>query len=671
MIDRRTSAGSFLIAAALLCSCLGVENDDPSVATQSVSGAMTCNLKSDTNVYSIPSVTKPGYLLSFTEPTFGTRITRITGDPGTAIATGGTWGSDVHHQYSKIQAWNADQSLIFIENNREGGTGSVFLDGSTYQPVFSRSCPGSECRWHPSDPTLMVYASGNQIGYWYPRTNTKTVLASFSGYSGLLIGPWEGNLSLDGRRIVVSGTGPSGNVAFAYDLVSKTKYPDIRISAFGTTLDWASISPLGNYVVVQVDNDLSFVTDLNGARVTSFAQGHPSHYDMTLDQNGDEIAVGKAVSSPHSGKVIKVRLKDGAMTPLTTGGYARHSSTRDTAARSWGVSSMEPTTSYPPYNAEIDLYNVDGSVVYRLAHHRGRYTDYESEVIPTISPDGMRVMFASNFGASTGRPMQVYVIDLRNVCTTSSDTTAPTVPTGLAASAISTSQINLSWNASTDNVGVSGYKVFRDSVAIGSVSSTSFSDSGLAASSTHSYAVRAFDAAGNQSAQSATVAATTLAASSTTTFHLDFGTGSSGTGSSAIAPGYTGVPLIAFSSTLGYGWQSISGMDTRDRPSSSNPLQRDFHKTWDSHFLVNVANGNYAVTVYLGDNDNDLTNMYVSAQGVNVVNARSTSSTGRLIQASFTTQVSTGKLDLRFYTTNSTSVYYGYIAVNGIDVTPM
>src|SRR2546423_282910 len=96
------------------------------------------------------------------------------------------------------------------------------------------------------------------------------------------------------------------------------------------------------------------------------------------------------------------------------------------------------------------------------------------------------------------------------------DTTPPSVPTGLTASAVSSSQINLSWAASSDNVGVSGYRVYRNGTQIATTSTTSFTNTGLSPSTTYSYAVAAFDAAGNLSAQSSPASATTPAASDTT-----------------------------------------------------------------------------------------------------------------------------------------------------------
>ena len=82
------------------------------------------------------------------------------------------------------------------------------------------------------------------------------------------------------------------------------------------------------------------------------------------------------------------------------------------------------------------------------------------------------------------------------------DVQAPTVPQGLSVSAASSFQANLSWTAATDNVAVTGYKVFRNGVQIGTALSSSYVDSGLSPATSYTYAVSAYDAAGNNSAQS-------------------------------------------------------------------------------------------------------------------------------------------------------------------------
>jgi len=97
------------------------------------------------------------------------------------------------------------------------------------------------------------------------------------------------------------------------------------------------------------------------------------------------------------------------------------------------------------------------------------------------------------------------------------DTQAPSVPAGLAASVISSSQINLSWSASTDNVGVTGYKIYRGGTLLTTTTSRTYNNTGLAASTAYSYRVSAIDAAGNESSQCTAVSATTQAAQVTDT----------------------------------------------------------------------------------------------------------------------------------------------------------
>ncbi len=94
------------------------------------------------------------------------------------------------------------------------------------------------------------------------------------------------------------------------------------------------------------------------------------------------------------------------------------------------------------------------------------------------------------------------------------DTQAPGAPSELAAQAASSSSVDLTWKAATDNVGVVAYRVYRSGAAsfVASVTSTTYADAGLAANTEYTYSVRAVDAAGNESPASNTANATTLAA---------------------------------------------------------------------------------------------------------------------------------------------------------------
>jgi parallel beta-helix repeat protein len=91
------------------------------------------------------------------------------------------------------------------------------------------------------------------------------------------------------------------------------------------------------------------------------------------------------------------------------------------------------------------------------------------------------------------------------------DVQAPSVPTGLTASAVGPTQVDLAWSAAVDNVAVTGYTVYRDGIAIATVDppTTNFQDTTAAPNATHTYTVDAVDGAANRSAQSAPATVTT------------------------------------------------------------------------------------------------------------------------------------------------------------------
>jgi hypothetical protein len=379
-------------------------------------------LKAHTDAVTTPPVPRPGYLQSFIDPTFGTKITRITGDVGTTIPRiGGTWSDVAVHHYSKDAAWNADQSLLAISKHLDGPN-PLYLDGATYRPLFSRSTPG-EARWHPRDPDAQIYMSNDEIGVYNIRTQKKLMSHRLPGYTNLAFGPGEGNPSLDGKWVAPLATSPSGEqVTFAFNLKSKQKYPDIDLT--GVTVDWVSISALGRYIVVNgVINgkpDSTQVYDLRGNQVGDqwTEYGRPSHYDLTTDQHGDEVAVGVSKSAPGNGRVIKRRLRDGEVTVLTSGGYASHTSARATLNPGWVLVTYNYVGDvWLPYRNELVAVKLDGTGALRLGHLQANVTDYEAESHGVLSPDGMRAVFASNWNASSGRPMNAYVVDFRDKCT--------------------------------------------------------------------------------------------------------------------------------------------------------------------------------------------------------------------------------------------------------------
>jgi len=92
------------------------------------------------------------------------------------------------------------------------------------------------------------------------------------------------------------------------------------------------------------------------------------------------------------------------------------------------------------------------------------------------------------------------------------DVTSPSTPNGLSSSSITSTSYTLSWNASTDNVGVTAYDVYKDGVKVGTTASTSMNITGLSPSTTYAMTVIAKDAAGNASSASTALNVSTNAA---------------------------------------------------------------------------------------------------------------------------------------------------------------
>jgi hypothetical protein len=325
--------------------------------------------------------------------------------------------------------WSADQRLIALDRV-DNVSGILFLDGDTYRPLFSRTKPGGgETRWHPTLADVMLYVKPSpcEAGYWNVRTNVVTPIYRYKSYSACEFGPFEGNPSSNGAMLAVNATRvlDGHRVGFVLDLVTPKKYPDLDLAAAGvTSLGWLSVSPLGDLLVVKgtIDNapDATRVFTLRGVPVGTpwLEYGRPSHFDMSLDVSGNEVAVGVSKSAPDNGRVIMRRLRDGVVTVLTPGGYASHTSTRNYTRPGWAyVTHTNDSYKYPPFGNEVFAVRLDGSMALeRIAQLHDLDVDYLSEAHAVPSPDGRRVLFASDWMHTTGRPVQAYIADERGLC---------------------------------------------------------------------------------------------------------------------------------------------------------------------------------------------------------------------------------------------------------------
>jgi hypothetical protein len=347
-----------------------------STVTISVNNGGTIAVITDpTKVFSVPNVSKPSYLSPIKDPTFGTKMTRITDDNGSSIPGGGRWGYDVRQHYSKDPVWNADQTIMVLEN-RGGSPNPLWLDGETYQKlnICSAANDGMYGRWHPTKPMIRIRPEGNKIR-WFDVVNcseVKSITLPFSFGSGPDGGAFsEGTPSNDGRYAALA---KDGDEIFVVDMDppsgSPRAGPIYNVASCGLSdcrVDWVAISPSGKYAVVQHEGDHTRVFDINPTTLALTPRPMPSgspqcgadqtaaagyifnvgHADMAMNpfDNNEDVIIGQrrswcpsTVNEISMGSVVMVRLKDNKVTTLTdpsNEAYSYHVSTRNLARPGW------------------------------------------------------------------------------------------------------------------------------------------------------------------------------------------------------------------------------------------------------------------------------------------------------------------------------------------------
>ena len=407
-------------------------------------------------VFSVPQVPRPAYLAPFIDPTFNSTVERVGSNVGASTAPLlGTWGSDARHVYSKQQPWNSDNTLLTIENRGGGSPTPMILDGTTYLPRYSpcANFDRYDYRWHPSPShpheQINVDPAGRELMWFDVTTCTKTRSWALPITVDYGIGSGEGNPSNDGRFVALG----NNTAMFVADMDPRppyAPYPSVRIgpvytfppesltaSSPGTwTIDNLSVSPSGQYVDVKFGSaddcgsyDLHRIFEVDPStlalkphnmatgslRCCSF-QSRPNgwifplkHADMApdpFDNNEDVLVGGRSCPGSTFGHVVKVRLRDGAVTPLTDGideSSVYHVSTRNLDRPGWAYVSWFKVDG-KRFSDEIMAVKLDASQsVERLCHiHTAAAGCYRCEAHPVPSRDGTRVLFASNWAQDCG-----------------------------------------------------------------------------------------------------------------------------------------------------------------------------------------------------------------------------------------------------------------------------
>lgn len=199
------------------------------------------------------------------------------------------------------------------------------------------------------------------------------------------------------------------------------------------------------------------------------------------------------------------------------------------------------------------------------------------------------------------------------VAETVADTVAPSVPTNLAATPGNT-QVALTWTGSTDNVGVSVYRVRRGGVLVASPTSASHTDTGLTNGTTYTYTVSAVDAAGNESAQTAAVTATPANTGPTVTLSDPFDRANSTTTMGTAPTGQVWSPQ-----TGTWGISANRAYNTSTGASVTTLIDTGLVDV-DATCIINHASGTYLPgLVVRGLNDANRLGGYINASGDQVV----------------------------------------------------
>jgi len=258
------------------------------------------------------------------------------------------------------------------------------------------------------------------------------------------------------------------------------------------------------------DTQWSFETPLSGTRMAD------DHINMKAIPGDPRLFVvvktsrGDSSSDPSTDPldILLVRAADGSWTRATFATVAddttRAQVVLDATNRRVYVMGTAPTGGGKIYFKSTSL-----DAPTSFASGRGTILLTSSSLLNNVSSTKQPITSTSGLVAIATSSTDYFHAEIGLPTGPAPDTTAPSVPQNLQGTATGPNTVNLAWNAATDNVGVTGYTVYRGGAPIGTAGGTTFTDTTAPAGTTSSYAVDAFDAAGNHSARSAAVNVTT------------------------------------------------------------------------------------------------------------------------------------------------------------------
>lgn len=375
---------------------------------------------------------------------------------------------------------------------------NVLAQGDTTKPTVSITTPDNG-QWVKGIVTISANASDNigvtKVEFYLDNSLSPMATDTTAPYSTI----WDTTFGSSGNHsITAKAFDAAGNnqTATAFTVFVDNQPPTVDITS---PANGATVSGTVNITANATDN-------LGIVNVELFVNGVPKGEDFTspysipwntvLETNGNYLVEIRAVDN-----LLNIGLH--TISVVVQNG--------DTVKPTIPVLSLTSsgTSVNLTWTASTDNVAVTGYYVYRNGSLIAQ-KDAASRTLTDNPPCGTNLTYtirAFDAAGNVSDPSTGQSITL-----SCPDTQAPTAPTNLTATAVSTSQINLTWTASTDNLRVSGYEIYRNGNKIATIDAvTSFGDTGLTAATTYNYYVKAFDGASpaNISAASNTATATT------------------------------------------------------------------------------------------------------------------------------------------------------------------
>jgi glucose/arabinose dehydrogenase len=368
---------------------------------------------------------------------------------------------------------------------KQQNIGSPSVKGNaSYDPTadqFSVSGAGKDI-WGKSDQFNYVYQPWTGDGAIIALVSSQTNSHEFAK-AGIMI---RETLNADSKHVDLLLT-PSNGFTFQYRAETGGTSQSEKIAS--TSPAWIKLERKGNVIKGYVSNNGLNWGDLG---------------NVTLNMNAS-LYVGLAVSS-HNESKLSTAIFDKVTVNASGDVYPPTEPTHLQATR------VTDTTVSISWTASLDDVGVKDYDVYKddvLAQANVTDTSYTFTGLTPNTTYNFTVRARDTAGniSNASSPLTVKT-------TNQTDTQAPTAPTELESSSKTSSSVQLTWTASTDDVGVYEYDIYRNGSLAGSTSATSFKVTGLTANTTYSFTVKARDLAGNISEASQALSVKTNPASS-------------------------------------------------------------------------------------------------------------------------------------------------------------